>query len=256
MGIGDDVIATGLARGAKDRGKRIAFGDGKRIIWGPHSSTIFRGNPNIALIGTERASDIEWIQYYKGHRIYNRQSGDRWTWNYEFRVSQGEIFFGDDEMKYEDDDNLILMEPNVPNKPCGLNKQWPIDRFQQVADELTSAGFTVRQFDYGRPNRVAAGVHTPTFRDAVARLKSARLAILAEGGLHHAAAAVGTPAVVLFGGFVPPEVLGYDTHVNLTGGATACGSHRTCQHCIDAMRSITVDEVLDAVSMSMGMKVR
>jgi hypothetical protein len=256
MGIGDDIIATGFARGARARGKRIAFGDGRRIIWGPHSSTIFRGNPNIALIGTERASDVEWVPYYKGHRIYNRQAGDRWMWNYEFKVSPGEIFFGDDEVKHEDDDSLILVEPNVPNKACGPNKQWPVERFQQVSDELTSAGFTVRQFEYGRPNRVAIGVRTPTFREAASLLKSARMAILAEGGLHHAAAAVGTPAVVLFGGFVPPEVLGYDTHVNLTGGVTACGSYKRCQHCVDAMTSITVEEVLDAVSTSMEMKVR
>jgi hypothetical protein len=45
-----------------------------------------------------------------------------------------------------------------------------------------------------------------------------------EGGMHHAAAAVGVPAVVLFGGFIPPEIMGYKGQISLTGGATACGN--------------------------------
>jgi hypothetical protein len=256
MGIGDDIIATGLARGAHDRGKRIAFGDGKKIIWGPHSPMIFRGNPNIAPIGSEKANDVEWVNYYKGHRIYNSPAGDRWAWNYDFHVIPGELYLTNGDGTFDEDSNLIIIEPNVPNKPCGPNKQWPIDRFQQVADELSSSGFEVRQFEYGRPNKVAKSIPTPTFRSAAARLKKARLAILPEGGLHHAAAAVGTPAIVLFGGFVPPTVLGYDTHINLTGGVTACGSYNRCKHCFEAMNAITVDEVLDAVVASMEMKIR
>ena len=87
---------------------------------------------------------------------------------------------------------------------------------------------------------------TPSFRHAVVALSRARLAILPEGGLHHGAAAVGVKAVVLFGGFIPPSVTGYDMHVNLTGGAEACGSLKTCEHCRAAMDAIKVDDVLKA----------
>jgi hypothetical protein len=34
-----------MARGAAARGKRIAFGDGKKILWDHHSELIFRGKP-------------------------------------------------------------------------------------------------------------------------------------------------------------------------------------------------------------------
>jgi hypothetical protein len=65
--------------------------------------------------------------------------------------------------------------------------------------------------------------------------------------MHHGAAAMNIPAVVLFGGFVPPAVTGYDSHTNLTGGAEfACGSFRYCEHCIAAMKAISVDEVVTA----------
>jgi hypothetical protein len=36
MGYGDELMATGMARGAAARGKRVAFGDGQRIICGPY----------------------------------------------------------------------------------------------------------------------------------------------------------------------------------------------------------------------------
>jgi hypothetical protein len=246
MGIGDQLIATGLARGAAARGKRIAFGDGKRILWDVWSPMIFQNNPNIAAPGSERAADIEWIHYYKKERWYSRANGhDRWVFNYDFRATPGELFFDKAERVARNDD-LILIEPNLPNKIPAPNKKWPLERWRRVADELTQAGFCVRQFDYGKPNKVTRGIHTPTFRHAAALLKSARMAILPEGGLHHAAAAVGCPAVVIFGGYVPPAVLGYDTHINLTGGAKACGNFKPCRHCAEAMDRIKADDVLDA----------
>lgn len=252
MGIGDDIIATSLAKGARDRGELIAFGDGKTIFWGLHSRMIFKNNPNVALPGEERTKRVRWVQYYKGHRIYNSSSRDRWIWNYGFRVKPGEVFLDESET-YEKDDRLILIEPNVPiNKKCAPNKQWPLDRWQMVASELTRRGWNVRQFEYGAPNRVCSSIHTNDFRQAIGRLGSARLAILHEGGLHHAAAAVGIPAVVLFGGFVPPQVLGYDDHVNLTGGAEACGSYGKCDHCLEAMRNISAEQVIEVAGRLLG----
>lgn len=241
MGIGDQIIGTGLARGAAARGKRIAFGDKARIIWDGNSRAIFHGNPNIAPPGSELAPDLEWIPYYKGHRMYNRAAVGRWEWNYGFHVRPGEL-----PIAGERRDNLVLLEPNVPRKDCAPNKQWPAARWQQLAELLTRAGYEVRQFEYGRPYRVAPVIETKSFLDAAIWLKRARLAILPEGGLHHAAAAVGCPAVVLFGGFAPPQVLGYKSHANLTGGAEACGSFGRCMHCAEAMDRISVADVLEA----------
>lgn len=244
MGIGDDIIATSMAKGAADRGERVAFGDGRQIKWGPHSEMIFRNNPNVARPGQEKGA--RWVHYYKGRRIYNAAGPGRWIWNYDFRAEPGELFLDKGELR-EADDDLILIEPNVPRKPCAPNKQWPVDRWVVLAKRLMLQGWKVRQFEYGGPNRVAPGIPTATFREAAGWLSSARAAVLPEGGLHHAAAAVGLPAVVLFGGFVPPAVLGYDSHSNLTGGAEACGSFTRCQHCVDAMAAIEVDEVASHV---------
>ena len=83
MGYGDQIIATGIARGSKERGTRVAFGDGKQILWDQHSELIFRGNPNIAPPGSERDHDLEWFKFYRGHRGYNIHDPvrQRWIWN-------------------------------------------------------------------------------------------------------------------------------------------------------------------------------
>lgn len=251
MGLGDNLMATGMARGAHARGKRLAFGDGHRIIWDQHSELVFRGNPNIAPPGSEGARDLEWRAFYKGHRIYNKPDGKRWTWNYDFRPVPGEMFFSADEQAFADKcgRGFVLIEPNVPQfKSCAPNKQWAVDRYQSVASQLLKSGHAVRQFLYPGAVRLngVTGITTPSFRHALAVLHNADLYVGPEGGLHHGAAAVGIPGVVLFGGFVPPQVTGYATHTNLTGGATACGSLKRCRHCLDAMIRISVDEVFGA----------
>lgn len=251
MGVGDNLMASGMARGASVRGKRIAFGDGRKIIWDQNSRPIFQRNPNIAPPGTDRSSRNEWIEFYRGHRIYNTKGAGRWIWNYDFRPIPGEMFFSRDEKLWAEKQVLgfVVIEPNVPTwKTVATNKQWPVDRYDQVALQLRIAGHDVVQFAYGQGWRIAAArqVKTDSFRLGLAVLARAALYIGPEGGLHHGAAAVGVPAVVLFGGFIPPQVTGYAMHTNLTGGAEACGSLSACPHCRAAMARISVEEVLAA----------
>jgi ADP-heptose:LPS heptosyltransferase len=83
----------------------------------------------------------------------------------------------------------------------------------------------------------------PTFRLACAVLANCRAFVGTEGGLHHAAAALGIPSVVLFSEFIGPDITGYKTHRNLRHAGPACGSRLPCQGCVDSMNAISVDEV-------------
>lgn len=259
MGFGDEIMATGMARGANARGKRIAFGDGRKIKWGPHAEQIFRGNPNIAPPGTHLANDIEWCEHYAGHRAYNRIGNGRWIWNYDFKATPGLLFFSEAENAIAKSvkRGFVLIEPNLPErKSVAANKQWGLEKYQRVADLLLAAGHRVVQLEYGARHKLK-GVHrTPTasFRHGLAVMSRAGLMIGPEGGMHHGAAALGVKAVVLFGGFIPPQVTGYDMHVNLTGGAEACGSLNFCSHCKDAMNAISVDSVFQAATGAMKAK--
>lgn len=253
MGLGDNLMATGMAKGAQARGKRIAFGDGSTIRWDQHSEQIFRHNPNIAPPGSEGSSDLEWIPFYKGNRIYNRHDHlkERWIWNYDFRVQPGEIFFSDEELSFAKKfgKDFVLIEPSVPSyKGCAQNKTWPFNSYTHIVQLLKAKGHDVRQFSNG--GSLLPGVKTikaPSFRHALAILANAALYIGPEGGLHHGAAAVGIHAVVIFGGFIPPQVTGYDSHINLTDDSEkACGSLTNCPHCAAAMKSIKIKHVYSA----------
>jgi len=248
MGLGDEIMASGLAKGLHAKGKRAAFGDGKHIIWGPWSEEIFRYNPNVAHPGDERSDDLVWIDHYKGKRWYNRldKAAGRWIWNYDFKATPGEIYFREPMPKNH---GFIYIEPNVPwKKSVAPNKYWGLEKFQAVATLLCKAGFQVVQSNYGRDKLTGVKiVDTPSFRHALAFLSRARVALWPEGGLHHGAAALAIPAVVLFGGFIPPAVTGYSDHVNLTGGVEPCGNFKPCQHCRAAMARISVEEVYESI---------
>jgi hypothetical protein len=254
MGYGDELMASGFARGAKHRGKRIAFGDRTRIIWGPWCKEVFKNNPNIAPPGSERAKDIEWVEFYKGKRTYHLGvTPTHWIYNMEFRASPGEIYFDELEQLAIDhvqlpSDGFVMIEPNTPpEKPQCVNKQWPYERFQAIADLLRSRGIAVAQLVYPKARYHIEGAHhvtTRDFRSACGVLSRAALFIGGEGGMHHAAAALSIPAVVLFGGYTPVELTGYELHANLAGNSVeACGSLQRCQHCLDALDSISVEEV-------------
>src|SRR5262245_14077334 len=244
MGIGDEVMATGFARGAAARGKRIAFGDGHKLIWGPWCEEAFRHNPNIARRADE--SGIEWCHYYKGNRHYNRLDAARrrWIWNYEFKAKPGEFYFTELERQAHRP-GTVLIEPNVPwHKSVAVNKDWGAGRYQMLADRPKRTGWRVLQSSYGEVRLFnVETISVDSFRQAAALAAGVDLVITPEGGLHHAAAAVGTRAIVIFGGFIPPAVTGYNAHINLTGDAEACGSLHRCDHCRRALDQIEVDHV-------------
>lgn len=253
MGIGDQLIATGMARGAAARGVKIAFGDGQKLIWDHNSEQIFRGNPNIAFPGQERGSNVEWVRYFKGERQYNKQGSGHWIWNSAFKVAPGEIYLTEGE-KFAGERHgagFVVIEPNVPTwKASVANKDWGRQRYEAVATRLIEDGHKVIQFTFHKGGPVIRGVRavpTHSFRDAMAIMQHAAVYLGPEGGLHHAAAAVGIPGVVLFGGFIPPSVTGYETHTNLVGSDRFCGTFMRCRHCADAMATISIDKVYRAV---------
>lgn len=251
MGFGDELMGAGLAKGAFRSGRLTALGDGHKIIWHRNAYEIFKGNPNVAPPGYERTGKpLDWIIHYPGKRAYCRLDRGKWTWNPGFKAIAGELFLTDEEREwaasYGDAD--VIIEPNV--KQRAPNKQWPVERYQSVANRLAKLGMDVAQFDTG-PNKLNGVrlIRTPSFRHACAALERSMLYIGPEGGLHHAAAALGVRAVVIFGGFISPQVTGYDTHNNLfTGTDLGCGSLVPCRHCRACMTRISVDMVCEAAN--------
>lgn len=255
MGYGDEIMASGLAKGAFAKGQRIAFGNGTRIIWHQFAHEIFRNNPNVAAPGQESAFDLRWIANYPGSRPYNRHFGNRWLWIPGHNDKPGEIYFDDAELAFAEKvgKDFVVIEPNVPSFKSILdNKQWPVQRYNEVAHHLVKAGYEPVQLIAPAPfspmHRLQQARHikTPTFRHALAILARASLFIGPEGGLHHGAAALGKRAVVLFGGFISPRITGYSSHRNIFTGKSPCGSLVRCEHCIQALKAISIEQVCDS----------
>lgn len=252
MGYGDEIIGSGLARKAVKENKLIAFGNGKTIIWSSQAREIYQNNPCVAPPGSEvrGTNNLEWINWYPGQRGYGTVKSGRWIFK-DFECPRGEIFFSESELRFGNANSpkpFVVVEPRVKllGACAGENKQWPIDRYEVVAKEIRNIGFEVVQLVPAGKEPLLANaevIKTENFRLALSVLKNATLYIGPEGGLHHGAAAVGVPAVVIFGGFNTPKSTGYNFHENIAVGEP-CGSINKCSHCAKIMKSISAERVL------------
>jgi hypothetical protein len=240
MGWGDELIASGQAKAMQRFDPRPVLIIDK---WGrPRWSDVWNGNPRIA---RNREGSFQSLLNGPNVRPYiSKKTPTHWVWR-QFQCEPGELYLTAAEREFaEPYRGAILIEPNVKPKPEAVNKAWHWSRWQDVA--YSGIGKMI-QVGPAKTRTLADVllVETPTFRHACAVLSVCRAYVGTEGGLHHAAAAFGVPAVVLFGGFISPDVTGYATHHNLYRGGKACGSRLRCLHCAEAMNAISVEEVAE-----------
>lgn len=139
--------------------------------------------------------------------------------------------------------DFIVVEPHL-TRNSNPNKQWGWPKWQGLVDQIRNLN-VIQMGPAG--TKLLDGViyiKTPTFRHAAAVLARAASSILPEGGLHHAAGVLGLPAVVLFGGAVDADAMGYDCHMNLAIGK-ACGNWKPCSHCAAIWDALSPDYVAE-----------
>lgn len=242
MGLGDWLMASGDAKEANERtGKKVKLGDGVRMSW---DGQVFVNNPRMA---SNSDTDVVWVKNYQGHRPYLKGTKNgRLLFNDDYKPRVGEIYFNQLEKKNIDkiDKDYIVVEPNVKRVYAHtVNKAWHgwEELFKHDLPWLQLGDVTVKKYTKWQ--------ETATFRDALQILSKAKLFVGTDGGLHHAAAALNIPSVVIWTGFTSPRHLGYDTHRNIHDGSEPCGTYSgVCQHCLLKSKAITVEQVLDAVN--------
>ena len=242
MGLGDWLMASGDAKEANERtGKKVKLGDGVRMSF---NNDVFANNPRMA---SNSDTDVVWVKNYQGHRPYLKGTKNgRLLFNDDYKPKVGEIYFSHEEQKVIDDirGNYIVVEPNVKKLYAHtVNKAW------HGWEELFKHDLPWTQLGDVTTEKKTKWVETPTFRNALQILSKAKLFVGTDGGLHHAAAALGIPSVVIWTGFTSPRHLGYDTHRNIHDDSEPCGTYSgVCQHCLLKSKAISVDQVLDAVN--------
>ncbi|MDP3857390.1 MAG: glycosyltransferase family 9 protein [Stagnimonas sp.] len=275
MSYGDRLMAIGDAwkqYQADPLRRRVAIGDGRSIdgaqpdlLWGLD----FLASPEQLAAG----EPVSWVHSYPHHRPYidyaamRRALGWRrplehlgfgltrllghYRYRLDYRPTPAPIRLKPDELALSEhwaQQPFVALEPYIKTG-APPSKQWPVERFAEVARQLSRA---IPVYQISAPDSpVLDGlpqIRPRSFREALAYLRAARLYIGPEGGLHHGAAAMGTRAVVIYGGFTSPLITGYDFQRQLTGGAEyACGTRRgLCPHCAEHLNRISVAEVVDA----------
>lgn len=242
MGLGDWIMASADAAAAHEKhGVRCVFGDGKRMFW----SEVFENNPKIAK-KLEIGERFAWVPNFPTNRPYIEETLPAFKYREDFRAVPGEIYLTPEEQR--EPGGYILIEPHTKGTYTGPNKRWAWERWQEVVGSFAYDFVQTGSEDCQTLDGVRR-INTKTFREALSVLSGARLLVTTDGALHHAAAAMGVPAVVIWGGAASPVNLGYDMHVNLWHGAVPCGTHsHICPHCREALDKVTVSEVQDAIS--------
>lgn len=246
MGFGDELMVTGHARAMQQKDPRKV-----RVIYEKITrwSELFDGNPRLA-----RATDPGDFQDYHprvhGLRPYcAAKSPTRWTWK-AYQTPVGEVYLdGYERLFAAAHAGRVIIEPNV-KRQASPNKDWGRDRWLVLIAEMRKAGIEpvqIGSLDTPRLNG-AVFLETQNFRHACAVVSKARAVVTHEGGLHHAAAAFGTPAVVIYGGYISPAVTGYPYQTNLfmptPEHPLGCGWRTPCTHCQKAMADITPQLVM------------
>lgn len=237
------MLQGGIARKAhkKHPNKKVMIGDGSVIEW----SELYE---NIPYLSKTLDPDGVWVHGAKGFRPYvanERTTKEKMVWRREFKAEPGEIVLTQEELDVWPQSDFVYIEPNIKGW-LGPNKDWGFDKWQKVVNQFPSLRWIQG------PGTKLEGVEqaqTDSFRQACALLSKAALFVGTDGGLHHAAAALGKPAIVIWGGFTHPRNLGYDFHINLQAkGIEPCGNLKPCNHCKDAMNKVTVEMVVNAIS--------
>lgn len=235
MGIGDEIIASGHAWSAHKRtGKRVRILDRRGK---PRMHEMWAGLDFI----TTQNRDVTDIINGSGARPYirypfSRETGCTYS-GWRCRDNIGVISLTDQEKLFGEAatlwlGNFVVVEPHLAST-SNPNKQWGWDRWQSLVDMRPDVNW-VQLGPIG--TKVLRGVRhvvTPGFREAVAVLSYARTAVLPEGALHHAAGALGKCVVVLYGGAVDEDAMGYDCHLPIVdqGFGSPCGAWKPCTHC-------------------------
>jgi hypothetical protein len=244
MGLGDEILAIGQA---KRKGCRVRILD---RTGNQRWHDLWVGSPYIARLG--EPGSFPGILNGPGCRPYidyRRTTKDRWSFT-GWRASPGELVGITPDFRAQ---GLVLVEPHI-KRTASPNKDWGWHRWQELVHKWPDVPWA----QVGNPGvRWLDGVYrleTQSFAEACALLAACATAVLPEGALHHAAAALGRRVIVLFGAYISPRTTGYPTHINLAvDDPEALGWRLRHPACTSAWSRITPETVMTAVDTVLRM---
>ena len=172
-----------------------------------------------------------------------------------------EMFFGPKEVnsipKPSAEYIVVQSQASHSNQPQ-TTKDWDVKSMQEVVDFLGKR-FVIIQIGSKKDKRLE-GVKDycgkTTIREAGLLLKKSRMFLGLEGALMHMARAVDCPSVIIWGGRLKPEQIGYPCFENVTVDleCSPCWLPNACPHDLKCMREISSKCVIDACEKILSQK--
>jgi len=138
--------------------------------------------------------------------------------------------------------DFIVIEPQS-NDEYSKNKVYPFDKWQKIVNDLSSAGITIVQVGRKTDNKNLSNTINltgqTTFREAASIISKSKLFVSSEGGLMHAANGCGIKSVILYTGYIHPQMTSYVENENIwiNHGEEPCGMKVKCEECDLAVKS-------------------
>ena len=273
MGLGDDILVTAFAAKAKKKfpERQIVIGSLKKKH--AHHSIVYENNPNIAdCRKLDNTKEIHLIDYHPENRPYidyENSTNRKYVWNLKYKAEPGELYFTKDEnekakkiinegINFWKDKNksnkfkgIIFLETNsikINHKNFAikhLNKSWGENNWFDLVNELKGDYLFINSVhDHSFEIPEVFSPKSMDFRLACSIMNECDIYVGPEGGFSHVAGALNKKAVVYYGGWITPDVIGYEFHENLyfDHPQSPCGLYRDiCEHCSQARKFITVD---------------
>ena len=276
-GLGDDLFVNTISYHLwKQEGRKV-------VVAGGHPE-LFLGNPGVWMIPTRSQKLAHQIgklllklriiesMTYMGYQPDEKAGGMQPMSSHIFEVLAGKVGLKNvpkkpviflthkEKMRYA---LPVGSKPWIAMHSIGVtemteNKNWYPERFMEVSRQLRNA-FRVAQL--GRSSDPLLQVDLDLRgkirpREAAAVLASCSALVCQEGYLMHAATALGIPAVVIYGGFIAPWESGYEQNINLFTKlpCSPCWLRGPCPYDKECMKQISVDDVMNSVSVALNKK--
>lgn len=227
----------------EETGKPVCITDRYNI---PRKHDLWVGSP-----AWDKKSDVKIIDGAGARPYIKKWCNAKSIFNFEHRARAGRVYLTKEELEFNKlEGDYVVIAPNLKNT-ASPNKQWGFEKFQELVNQ-TNYRFIQLCQDNEKLLDGVEHIKTPSARMALSIIKRAKLVVTNEGGSHHMAASMNVPAIVFFGGFTSPEVVGYKEHINFTTqDAHYCGDWALCDSCQKSMAKITIDVVLSYLNRFM-----
>lgn len=226
----------------------------------PRWHAIWQGNPILATPGdVARGEQVQRLRNGPETRPYivypfTPESG--WTFNQAFHARDyiAKLYLTVEEVQLgisirDQYGPYVLIEPWSKHQ----NLRWPLEYWRELVESRPDLTF-IQHVHRSSPilPGITAAVEA-TFRQACGLLAVADVYVRGESGMLHAAAALQTPSVAIWGGCMDWEVLGnypFEEGVGVT--PPFCGCYKPCAHCTAIMAGISVEAVSAAIDRQIG----